>query len=224
MKITEPPWHLTGTALVVGFPARPNRKQRDVSASASGSTQSPGRAIGGAGAVVLADYRTSDVGPYRELLIAPGRFRSGTDTGHTITRIFVDSEASAVSGRANWGIPKETALLSAGFAADGSWRFSAASADGNEGGSGDAFFSLTARPFGPSFPVPFGRLPFRLLQEEGGLRFLTRLGGSARGRFARIERVWSDPSVFPFPDRKPRIVLLLETFALVFPPAELLDP
>ena len=61
------------------------------------------------GALMLVDYRQSPVGPYRELLFAAGRNLRWRHHLFSITRIYVSTEASAVSGRENWAIPKETA-------------------------------------------------------------------------------------------------------------------
>jgi hypothetical protein len=61
------------------------------------------------GALVLADYRQSPVGPYRELLFLAGRNLRWRTHRLSVTRIFVSTEASAVNGRENWGIPKQAA-------------------------------------------------------------------------------------------------------------------
>lgn len=61
------------------------------------------------GAVMLVDYRQSPVGPYRELLFLAGRNLRWRHHRFSITRIYVSTEASAVNGRENWAIPKQTA-------------------------------------------------------------------------------------------------------------------
>ena len=61
------------------------------------------------GALMLVDYRSSPVGPYRELLFAAGRNLRWRHHLFSITRIWVSTEASAASGRENWAIPKQTA-------------------------------------------------------------------------------------------------------------------
>ncbi len=61
------------------------------------------------GALMLVDYRQSPVGPYRELLFAAGRNLRWRHHLFTISRIYVSTEASAVSGRENWAIPKRAA-------------------------------------------------------------------------------------------------------------------
>ncbi|MFL6237524.1 MAG: acetoacetate decarboxylase family protein [Thermoanaerobaculia bacterium] len=61
------------------------------------------------GALVLVDYRSSPVGPYRELLFAAGRNLRWRRHLFSISRIWVSTEESAVSGRESWAIPKRTA-------------------------------------------------------------------------------------------------------------------
>jgi hypothetical protein len=61
------------------------------------------------GALMLVEYRKSPVGPYRELLFAAGRNPRWRHHLFSITRIYVSTAASAVSGRENWAIPKQTA-------------------------------------------------------------------------------------------------------------------
>ncbi|MFL6261244.1 MAG: acetoacetate decarboxylase family protein [Thermoanaerobaculia bacterium] len=61
------------------------------------------------GALMLVDYRSSPVGPYRELLFAAGRNLRWRRHLFSITRIWVSTESSAASGRENWAIPKKTA-------------------------------------------------------------------------------------------------------------------
>lgn len=61
------------------------------------------------GALMLVDYRSSPVGPYRELLFAAGRNLRWRHHLFSISRIWVSTEASAASGRENWAIPKQPA-------------------------------------------------------------------------------------------------------------------
>jgi hypothetical protein len=61
------------------------------------------------GVLMLVDYRKSPVGPYRELLFAIGRNLRWRNHLFSVTHIFVSTEASAVSGRESWAIPKQTA-------------------------------------------------------------------------------------------------------------------
>jgi hypothetical protein len=100
-----PPWRLQGSAYLFLFTFRPWFLR-------SGGFLPPEAEKGfegQLGAVVLADYQRSPVGPYRELLFLAGRNLRWRNHRFTVTRAYVSSEASAVNGRENWGIPKQTA-------------------------------------------------------------------------------------------------------------------
>jgi hypothetical protein len=64
--------------------------------------------------VQIVRYNNSPVGPYDELIYAPGAFHypGGEKPRLQITRIYVSSEASAYNGRKNWNIPKHLARFS----------------------------------------------------------------------------------------------------------------
>jgi hypothetical protein len=63
-------------------------------------------------AMVVADYRESPIGPFRELLYIPGRFRFGfDDEPMSITRGYANSEAGLWNRRAHWGVPAQFAEI-----------------------------------------------------------------------------------------------------------------
>jgi len=68
---------------------------------------------GGSGMIQLLRYTESPVGPYEELLLIPGAFKSPSGvqpkSAARITRIYVSTLASVVNGRRNWNIPKTLA-------------------------------------------------------------------------------------------------------------------
>lgn len=132
---TLPPWSLKGEAwwivLSICGPSRGHvlsrdqnsRKQRKGLAPAhfDALTQKSNKEdelskgfCGGSGQVQIVRYSTSPVGAYDELLIIPGSFRppekcSGRLPAHRVTRIYVSTLASVLSGRHNWNIPKHLA-------------------------------------------------------------------------------------------------------------------
>lgn len=99
---SPPPWTLRGEGIILLF--KFSKEWIDACSHISDALKK--RFRGGLGYVMMVDYHESPVGPYRELLIIPGKFRKNRK--HVISRIVVDSEASTINGRANWGIPKET--------------------------------------------------------------------------------------------------------------------
>ncbi len=99
------PWHLTGDAyiLVIKPSTRFVRSDCFVPAFLTG------RFCGGFGAVMAVNYRSSNVGPYQEFLIMPGKFDIFGRRVYTVTKIYVSTWESVVNGRENWAIPKEKA-------------------------------------------------------------------------------------------------------------------
>lgn len=100
-----PPWRLRGSGYIFLFTFEPWFLRR-------GGFLPPelGEGFEGQlGVLMLVDYRWSPAGSYRELLFAAGRNLRWRHHLFSITRIYVSTEPSAVSGRENWGIPKRTA-------------------------------------------------------------------------------------------------------------------
>ncbi len=68
-----------------------------------------GRRLGTTSRMIYVDYKDSPVGPYKELLFNPPKFRLDNRSCRTISKIFVSTPESVVNGRDNWGIPKTLA-------------------------------------------------------------------------------------------------------------------
>jgi hypothetical protein len=96
------PWELSGTGyiLLYRFTGEFCRTEGFIPDSLQGSFR------GGLGTVMYVDYRSSNAGPYQELLFIPGRFEFSGKKYYSITRIYVSTRESVDWGRANWGIPK----------------------------------------------------------------------------------------------------------------------
>lgn len=208
--IVPPPWQLTGSGAILIYRFPP--------AWALGQGWVPeglrGAFAGGLGAVMLVDYTASGVGPYHEALFIPGQFRLGGRLRSVITRIYVSSQASVDSGRANWGIPKELA------------DFAVAGGGFRAGFGGEAFLSAEVEPFGPHLPVDsaWSPLPLEVGQLLGGRRFVTRPAGRGAVRLARLRRIWADPAYFPdVSPFRPLLAARATGFALSFPEAEVAE-
>jgi len=130
------------------------------------------RRLPGPGLAIAAKYDDSPVGPYLELAIgAPARL--GVRAGVCITTMVVDSPASRIGGRLNWGFPKEVGTLR--WSADGEervlrWK--------------ERDIVLRAVPAGPAVPMV---LPLVALQRRSDGPVVVR--GRIRGlaRLARVE-------------------------------------
>jgi hypothetical protein len=184
-----PPWHLQGSGSILLFRFEPGFLEREL------------------GLVMLVDYEASPVGPYWELLFLSG-FRIAR-----ITKIYVSTEASAVNGRGNWGIPKEVA----DFAVERRGRTEQVHVTLE----GRTVADLTVGIGRPPFPVTAAVLPRSwrtLVQPWEGRTFVTTLEGRGVVRPARLLKARIDPELFPDLTRG-RLLAAVQAsrFRLVFP-------
>jgi hypothetical protein len=208
-KVTPaaPPWHLTGDAYIwlFWFPrefVERNGFLADWQRDALGATL---------GAVMLIDYRESDVGPYRELLFLPGRMNLAGHGVFSISKIYVSTPDSVANGIENWGIPKQLAAFERTLLADGGERFCAA-LDGRE------FFAARLEPFGPRFPFSSVLIPVAVGQERRGDLLITRPSVKGTGRLCRARDVRVTASCFPDIARlEPIAVAAVRDFRMTFP-------
>ncbi|MEM6280851.1 MAG: acetoacetate decarboxylase family protein [Chloroflexota bacterium] len=206
-----PPWQLTGSGWVALY-RFPRAFVRDYGLIPE---HLAGKFRGGIGAVMMLDYRTSPVGPYRELLFIPGVFRHGRRKYYAVTKIYVSSLDSVVNGRENWGIPKQLAEFDITTEKNVAQRFEVAV-------NGELFFSATMESGVLRFPVNTRVNPFppTLLQQHADDRLLTikpQLGGTmsvtgAVTEMAVAGRHFPDVSAF-----KPAGLLELVNMRLYFP-------
>ncbi len=163
------------------------------------------------GSVMLANYHESPVGPYRELLFMPGKFRTLQGRRYSITNIAVDSEASTRSGQANWGIPKVTRQFRAEREGD-TEHIQVLGADGLP------YFDIRLRSGGLRFPITTALMPIRLYQIWEGKTFLTDPQGSGMGQLARVLDVQVNSELFPDICRtRPLLALRVTNFTMQFP-------
>lgn len=168
--------------------------------------------------VMMVDYARSDVGPYRELLVAPASFDHVHGTFPSITRIYVSSYESVVNGRINWGIPKDRADFERTPEPRGGETIRV-SRDGH------TFAELALRAYGPTLPVASWLLPASLrtlVQHWHGQSYRFTLRASGKARMASVERWSFDPKYFP--DLARGTVLsgaYLPSFEMLFPVAEI---
>lgn len=207
--ITPAPWTLHGDGYMLVY-----KFNRDfVDQFGFVPPELAGRFDGFFGAVMLVNYEESPLGPYRELLFIPGKFRTPQGRRYSITRIVVDSEASTVSGRANWGIPKFTNAFEV-------------EKDGNTerirvlDGQGEPGFDITLRAGGLRFPVTTALIPLHLYQILEGKSYLTTPKGSGSGQLAKVLDMRVNPAFFPDVSLvRPLLVVKVSGFRMVFPVA-----
>lgn len=121
--------------------------------SALGPVPEGCRALAGPAAVVAARFEASPVGPYLELAVVEP-VRSGLRLGRCVTTMVVDSPASRVGGRLNWGFPKELGTLAWSCPTGGQLVLRWDERD----------VEVSTLPRGPRFPVV---IPIRTCQRRG---------------------------------------------------------
>lgn len=199
-----PPWNLRGEGIILIF----KFKKEWVEEHGQLPDNLKGKFKGGLGYVMLVDYEKSPVGPYHELLIIPGKFRK--TNWQAITKIYVDSEASTLNGRTNWGIPKETLPFH--------WKKEPGK-DTIEIRSGEkVVFSTEITHGGITFPVSTAFLPIRLCQTFQKVKYFTKPHGSGWGKLAKIQKLNLDPDFFPdIRGMKPLMAVKVSPFYIKFP-------
>lgn len=199
-EIALPPWDLVGCGAILWL--RPGGRGRRHGLLDVG------------GALAFVDYERSGVDPYLELLHVPYFTHSAGTVGPTIDRIWVTSQRSVDSGRANWAIPKDLADITRTTRDDGAVDWSASL-------GGELLASATFRPTGPSLPTVKPRWAGRLLQRMHGVRYATPIDATGRIRFARVSDVKFGPT---FSDVDPARVggaVIVERFRMGFHAAEI---
>jgi hypothetical protein len=163
----------------------------------------------GLGYVMLVDYDSSPVGPYKELLFIPGKASIGKAKSGTISKIYVDSIESMVNGRINWGIPKNYA--------DFQWTQDGRKNEIKIGGS-DPWFEIVIEHGSIPIPVDTRLIPINLYQELYNNSFQVNLTGKGTGRFSMLKDIKVNPLFFPpIDDLEPLVAFYVDPFQITFP-------
>jgi len=189
------PWLLRGSAIVFFVPVPGKRFAHSL--------------------LMLVRYREAPVGPYDELLWCRQRRFGGRKAWH-VDPIVVTSEASVVSGRANWGIPKFRANMAI---AD---RGASSSATVWDPDSNRVFADIVTTTGERGLPLRRGLVPERfvtLVQERDGQRYWFSPRAGATIKRVRVDRLSLDA---PFPrlnHTQVRFAVALSDFEMNFPVA-----
>lgn len=206
-----PPWHLSGQGWLMLMHWRVGwlREQGWLG-------EQPDRFLGGPGALMLVDYQDCPIGPYRELLMIPGRFRTPFGARPSITRILVSSQTSVDLGRANWAIPKTLGRFKVQSRGQRElWEIT-------ESDQPVGRFDLSCA--GPALPVRSSWCPSALrsiAQPTAGDWLQTSPEAVGRIRYGRLLQRWSDPIRFPDPQAAHCLLCVrVESFQMRFPLAQ----
>lgn len=172
---------------------------------------------GGIGALIYMDYKSSNVGPYQELMFIPGLFYLAGKWTFSISKIWVSTPESVFNGQRNWGIPKELADFSKEKLADGSATLGVSK-------NNRTFFSATVKAHKPAIPFWSRLIPFtRITQLAHHQLLLTKPKASGRIGLASLQNITADAEFFPPLQRtKPLITFSIPNFQLHFPFARIL--
>jgi hypothetical protein len=172
---------------------------------------------GNVGAIVFADYLTSNVGPYQELSFIPGKFRYQRHKLHSISKIFVSTPTSVENGLHNWGIPKQLATFSFKKEENG---LDAIKVSQN----GIPILDIVIKTSGSHLTFPLRTIfcPLSLVQLHEGKTFRFNIHGKGSGRFAQILKVEVNPELFPnFAFFKHVAIIQVSNFRLKLPVAKI---
>jgi hypothetical protein len=206
IKIAPAPWNLTGDAYIMVY-----KFSKDfVEEYGFLSDYQQDRFLGYVGTVMLVDYKTSGVGPYRELLFIPGMFTFDWKKMFSISKIYVSSRDSVYNGIENWGIPKEYA--------DFDWQ---TNADGTEDISvnieGKEFFKTTIKKGFVSFPLTTAILPLNVVQKLRKDLIITNPTAKGKATLAKIKSIKVDKDFFPdLSKASPLITMKVKDFEMTF--------
>jgi hypothetical protein len=199
-----PPWNLKGEGFIFLY----KFSKSFIQAEALLPTTQVANYSGGLGYVMLVNYEESPVGPYKELLIIPGKF--GTERRQAITKIYVDSEASTQNGRENWGIPKETLPII--------WQKEGKLTKIGVGQEHDPIWYCEIKTGNFPIPVSTKLLPIELLQTWEDKQFLTKPTGRGWGKLANLQKIHVNPEGFPnIIAEKPLLCVHVHPFEMYFP-------
>ena len=207
--VAPTPWHLRGNGYVFLF----RHSKSFLSESGFLNDYQRLHLKSGFGAVILADYQQSDVGPYRELMFIPGIFKISGHYTFSISKTYVSTQDSRWNGVENWGIPKEVAdfsiLTGEESEKDETWVVSR---------NQKPIFSVDLHRHRFGFPVSSALLPFRIGQVVKDSLMLTEPSIKARGQFVRTEGWYAHPDFFPPVDQSSLITSVsLRNFTIEFP-------
>lgn len=156
LHVAPAPWKLKGRAWIFGLSGLRTKANFPAGFSANYQAEAlagGGEFIGGLGLVQILSYSDSPVGPYDELIYAPGRWKyADGDSAFRITRIYVSTKESTANGRRNWNIPKQVANFDIKAGPSGTWNISVTLP-----GALDPLFKASTKPVSviSSIPLPF---------------------------------------------------------------------
>lgn len=164
--------------------------------------------------MMLVDYHTTPVGPYRELLFIPGLFKMMNKNTFSISKIYVSDPNSVWNGIENWGIPKEHSDFVIEHIDNKTEKFAISK-------EGTPFFEATIHRGNFSFPLTTALFPLRITQQLRDDWVLTKPTAKGKAYFGKLTNIKVNSKLFPdIAPFKPLGVLVVKDFQMTFPVAE----
>ncbi len=173
---------------------------------------------GNIGTIFLADYQSSNMGPFRELFFVPGKFRFQRRNLQTVSRAFVSTEAAMNNAGQNWGIPKVMADFDLVCPDRESENLKVTV-------NGVPVMDIIIRTPESGFPFPVNSfVPKRLVQQSEGKTYFLNLQGRGFGKLGQILKVDVNPALFPnFAFFKHVAIIRVRNFRLKIPAAKTIN-
>jgi hypothetical protein len=164
------------------------------------------------GAVLMVDYETADVGPYRELMFIPGLFNFGGRRSFSISKIYVSSAESQLNGQQNWGIPKELADFSIQELSGGRTRWIVKK-------GANTFFDATIKTRSIGLPISSRLFPWsRIVQAHKNRLLLTAPSATGKLKSALVQHISAKSDLFPPIQEAPLLAAFsFQNFRMKFP-------
>jgi hypothetical protein len=197
-----PPWDLTGSGYIFLYRLPREMAEQYVPF---------GIYKGGFSVLMLVDYATTNVGPYKEALFIPGVIEYPQASGYSIGKIYVSTMASVVNGIHNWAIPKELASFTFDMIDPHTERITVSE------GEKPPYLEMVVNAGGLRFPITGAIMP-SAVQHREGKSYVTRIGAKGRAQFAQVMQIRTQGDAFPPLEHfSPLIALRVTDFSMVFP-------
>lgn len=169
----------------------------------------------GLSALMIIDYKDSDVGTYQEILFIPGVFNFKAKKHFSISKIYVNSKLSEKNGYENWAIPKEYADFKI---------TKNKSVEIVEISNENKFFKAQLKNSFLKIPFSNKFFPLSLVQHKNEQTFVTEFYASGFLSKANIKIDFVNNKDFPELNQfKPLMAFKINNFEMVFKEAKIFD-
>jgi len=213
LKRFYPPWNLKGNGYIILYKLP---KEFLIEKSFIPSSLK-NKFYGGISALIIVDYKESNVGNYKEILFIPGLFNFNKSKFFSISKIYVDSEPSILNGIENWAIPKEYANFDIKEINDKSQSISISNKN-------EVFFKASIKSSRLQIPFSSKILNLSLLQHKNNENFITDFSAKGLISKAKINIDFINETFLPdIKSFKPIMSFKINNFNMIFKDAKIFN-